>query len=323
MPGARELEVSQLRRVAGGASRETWAFDATWKEGKARAGRGYILRRDPEASLLDTERDIEFRVYEAMQGSGVPVPEVYWLESDPQWLDRPFFVMRRLEGDASTGAVIANSEAGAIAQQKVEILARIHAFDWKSGGLEKLRAPSTAAGSPDVEIAHWEGIMREEALEPQPVLEMALAWLKANRPAPERLTVVHGDYRTGNLLVNGGKITGVLDWEMVHLGDPMEDVAWVCLRSWRWAGDARVGGLLSREEFYQGYEAASGTPIDRDAVHFWEVLGNLKVAVIFLTGARSFVEGRSKDAMHAFTAHLNADIEAETLRLISHQGGRS
>ena len=84
MPGIQELEVSQLRRISGGASRETWAFDAMWKEGKARAGRGYILRRDPEASLLETERDIEFRVYQAMQGSGVPVPEVYWLESDPQ-----------------------------------------------------------------------------------------------------------------------------------------------------------------------------------------------------------------------------------------------
>ncbi len=323
MADAKELEVSQLRRISGGASRETWAFDATWKEGKARAGRGYILRRDPEASLLDTDRDIEFRVYDAMQDSGVPVPEVYWLENDPQWLDRPFFVMQRLEGDASTGAVIGDSNAAAIAQQKVDILARIHAFDWKSGGLENLRAPSDPAGSPDVEISHWERIMREEALEPQPVLEMALAWLKASKPTPERLTLVHGDYRTGNFLVSGGKIAGVLDWEMVHLGDPLEDVAWVCVRSWRWAGDAKMGGLLLRDDFYQRYEAASGTTIDRDAVHFWEVLGNLKLAVIFLTGARSFVEGRSKDAMHAFTAHLNPDIEVETLRLISDQGGQS
>jgi aminoglycoside phosphotransferase (APT) family kinase protein len=323
MPDVKELEVSQLRRVSGGASRETWAFDATWKEGKARAGRGFILRRDPEASLLDTDRDIEFRVYQAMHGSGVPVPEVYWLESDTEWLDRPFFVMRRLDGDASTGAMIGSSAASALAQQKVEILARIHAFDWGNGGLDNLRTPSNAADSPDVEISHWESIMREEALEPQPALEMGLAWLKANKPTPARLSVVHGDYRTGNLLVNGGKINGVLDWEMVHIGDPLEDVAWVCMRSWRWAGDARVGGLLSRDDFYQRYEKASGVTIDRDAVHFWEVLSNVKLAVIFLTGARSFAEGRSKDAMHAFTAHLNTDIEAETLRLISQDGGSS
>ena len=84
-----------------------------------------------------------------------------------------------------------------------------------------------------------------------------------------------------------------------------------------------MGGLLLRDDFYQRYEEASGTTIDRDAVHFWEVLGNLKLATIFLTGARSFVEGRSKDAMHAFTAHLNTDIEAETLRLISQEEERS
>jgi aminoglycoside phosphotransferase (APT) family kinase protein len=249
--------------------------------------------------------------------SSVPVPEVYWLEDDPRWLERPFFVMRRVPGDASTGAVIGHPNTAIIAEQKVEILAAIHDFDWRHGGLSELRKPETASGSPDVEIGHWETIMSEEAMEPQPTLEMGLAWLKANKPTPDRITIVHGDYRTGNFLVNGDKISGILDWEMVHLGDPMEDIAWVCMRSWRWAGDARVGGLLPREEFYEQYEKASGQKIDREAVLFWEVLANVKLAVIFLTGGRSFAEGRSKDAMHAFTANLNPDIEIEILRLIA------
>ncbi len=317
MPDAKELEVSQLRRISGGASRETFSFDATWREGKARAGQGYVLRRDPEASLLETERHIEFLVYKALQESGVPVPEVYWLEGDPQWLERPFFVMQRLPGDAPTGAIAEHPNQQALSQQKASILARIHDFDWDAGGLGELRKPETADASPDVEIGHWERIMREEALEPQPALEMGIAWLKANRPSPSRITLVHGDYRTGNFLVEGDTITGILDWEMVHLGDPMEDIAWVCTRSWRWAGDARVGGLMSRDEWYRLYEEASGQEIDRDAVAFWEVLANVKLAVIFLTGARSFAEGRSKDAMLAFTAHLNPDIETELLRLIA------
>jgi aminoglycoside phosphotransferase (APT) family kinase protein len=159
--------------------------------------------------------------------------------------------------------------------------------------------------------------MRQQALEPQPVLELAVAWLRAHQPVAQRITIVHADYRTGNFLVDGDRITGVLDWEMVHLGDPLEDVAWVCLRSWRWAGDGRVGGLLPRDEFYRRYEEASGLTVDEASVRFWEVLGNLKLAVIFLTGARSFCEGRSKDAMHAFTAFINPDIEAEILRLIT------
>jgi aminoglycoside phosphotransferase (APT) family kinase protein len=318
MPAAREIEVAQLARIPGGASRETWSFDATWREGKARAGRGFILRRDPEASLLETERYVEFRVYQALQGTSVPAPEVLWLETDPRWLERPFFVMGRLPGEASPQALLASGfhgHAEAIAQQNVEILARIHNLDWQALGLDFLGVPAPD-GCAQQEIERWERIMRQQALEPQPVLELAVAWLRAHQPAAQRVTLVHADYRTGNFLVDGDRITGVLDWEMVHLGDPLEDVAWVCLRSWRWAGDARVGGLLPRDEFYRRYEAASGLSVDEASVRFWEVLGNLKLAVIFLTGARSFAEGRSKDAIHAFTARINPDIELEILHLI-------
>ena len=159
--------------------------------------------------------------------------------------------------------------------------------------------------------------MREQALEPQPTLELALAWLRAHQPVAQRVTLVHADYRTGNFLVDGDKITGVLDWEMVHLGDPLEDVAWACLRLWRWAGDGRIGGLLPRQEFYRRYENASGLKVDEASIRFWEVLGNVKMAVICLTGARSFSEGRSNDAIHAFTACLVPELEAELLRLIT------
>ena len=316
MPDVREVEVSSLSRIPGGASRETWSFDATWREGKARAGRGFILRRDPQAGLLDTERSVEFGVYQALQGTGVPVPEMYWLESDPRWLERPFFVMGRLPGEASPQALMAQAgDLEAIAQQKVEILARIHNLDWR--GLDFLDRPEGPDRCADQEIDRWGDILRQQALEPQPTLELALAWLRGHQPVAQRVTIVHGDYRTGNFLVNGARITGVLDWEMVHLGDPLEDVAWVCLRSWRWAGDARVGGLLSRQEFYRRYQEASGLKVDEEAVRFWEVLGNLKMAVIFLTGARSVSEGRSKDAIHALTAHMKPEIEIEILRLIA------
>ena len=320
MPDAREVEVSSLSRIPGGASRETWSFDATWREGKARAGRGFILRRDPEASLLETERSVEFGVYQALQGTGVPVPEVYWLEADPRWLERPFFVMGRLPGQASPQALMGGAHAGdleAIAQQKVELLARIHNLDWRALGLEFLDRPEGPDRCAEQEIERWGGILRQQVLEPQPALELALAWLRGHRPVAQRVTLVHADYRTGNFLVDGARITGVLDWEMVHLGDPLEDIAWVCLRSWRWAGDARVGGLLSRQELYRRYQEASGLKVDEEAVRFWEVLGNLKLAVIFLTGARSFSEGRSKDAIHALTAHVNPEIEVEILRLIA------
>jgi aminoglycoside phosphotransferase (APT) family kinase protein len=245
---------------------------------------------------------------------------MFWLEADPQWLERPFFVMARLAGDASPQALVSGAsgaDLAAVAEQKVQILGRIHNLDWRAMGLDFLGVPDGPEACAAQEIDRWETIMRAQALEPQPALEMAIAWLRAHQPVAQRVALVHADYRTGNFLVEGSRITGILDWEMVHLGDPLEDLAWVCLRSWRWAGDARMGGLLLRDELYRRYEAASGLCVIPEAVRFWEVLGNLKLAVIFLTGARSFVEGRSKDPIHAFTAHLSPDVELEILRLIA------
>jgi aminoglycoside phosphotransferase (APT) family kinase protein len=318
MPNAREIEVSQPKRIPGGASRETWSFDASWSENGERASRGFIARRDPVASVLETERYVEFRVYQAMQGTGVPVPEMLWLETDPQWLERPFFVMGRLPGEASPQAMVGGmlGDAAAIAQQKCEILARIHNVDWRERGLEELGAPADDRACGAMEIERWYTVLQKEALEPQPVLEMAFAWLRAHQPVAPRISVVHGDYRTGNFLVHDGKVTGVLDWEMAHLGDPLEDVAWACLRCWRWAGDGRIGGLLPRAEFYRRYEESGGASVDEEAVRFWEVLGNCKMAIISLTGARSYASGLSSEAIHAFTAYLVPEIELEILRLI-------
>jgi aminoglycoside phosphotransferase (APT) family kinase protein len=323
MPDAHGIEVTTPARISGGASRETWSFDATWRDAESNVRRGFILRRDPEASLLETARDAEFRVYQAMQGTGVPVPEVYWLENDPQWLDRPFFVMGRLPGEASPqrliGGGVFREHGDAIAQQKAEILARIHSLDWSASGglgLDFLGVPSGPDTCASLEIDRWERIMREEALEPQPALELAIDWMRKHQPVAPKVTVVHADYRTGNFLVDGDRITGVLDWEMAHLGDPMEDVAWVCLRPWRWAGDARAGGLLMRDDFYRRNEAAGGPPVDPEAVRFWEVLGNVKLAAIFLTGARSYCEGRTHSAMMAFLGRNVSRLELEVMDLM-------
>jgi aminoglycoside phosphotransferase (APT) family kinase protein len=160
--------------------------------------------------------------------------------------------------------------------------------------------------------------MRADTLEPQPALEMALNWLKRHvPPPPERLALVHADYRTGNFLYDKSGITGVLDWEMAHAGDPIEDLGWVCIKSWRWAGDERVGGLCSRDEFVRLYEDAGGVKVDRDALKFWEVLGNLKLAVIFISGTKSIVQGKTPDLLLAVTAFLNPGIEAEIMGLIA------
>ncbi len=319
IPGAQGLSVSGVARIPGGASRETWSCDAEWTEGGAPVRRGFIIRRDPTGSLLETDRQVEFRIYQVMAQAGVPVPPVYWMEEDSRHLERPFFVMGRMPGQTAPGVLAGPSYPGSraeVARQKAEALAAIHRADWRALGVDFLGDAPSLEGAAAAEIKRWEEIMRREALEPQPVIEMALRWLKRHQPVAPAITVVHGDFRTGNFLYDSdSNITAVLDWEMVHLGDPMEDLAWLNIRSWR-VGTELAGGLVSRETFYEMYEAAGGFPVDRNSVFFYEVLGNLKLVVIFLTGIRTFVEGRGGDLILAMAARLIPGIERELLDLL-------
>lgn len=323
LPGAHGVSVSNLYRIPGGASRETWSCDARWRENGKEVRRGFIFRRDPDASLLETDRDLEFRIMEAVAGHGVPVPRMYWLEQDPSWLDRPFFAMERIDGcETSPQKIVMDPRLHQvrtrIAQSFVNILAQIHAIDPSSPALAFLGAPPDPGGCALAEVAKWEAVVAKDTLEPQPVLRAAFRWMRRRLPAPaQRIAVVHADYRTGNFLCDPeGEIRGILDWEMAHVGDPLEDVAWACIRPWRWAGNELIGGLVGRQEYYRMYEEASGREVDEDAIRFWEVLGNVKLAAIFITGARSFCDGRTRSAMMALLGRNIGRLELEIMDLM-------
>ncbi len=322
IPQATEVEISNLYRIPGGQSRETWSFDAAWREDGAPMQRGFILRRDPDASVLESDREAEFNVMRAVHGTGIPIPQVLWLEQDAAPLGRPFALMERLDGcEASPQKVLMDGAFMAgrtrMGAEFSEILARIHAIDWRAAGLEFL-GPPDAAGCGLAEIEKWEAIVAREAIWPQPVLRAAFRWLRRHQPRPaQRLVLVHADYRTGNFLaLPSGEIVGILDWEMTHLGDPLEDVAWACIRPWRWIGTEHIGGLLDRADFYRMYSEASGIEIDEESVRFWEVLGNVKLAAIFLTGGRSYCEGRTRSAMMAFLGRNTRRLELEVMDLM-------
>ena len=318
MPEARDVSVSSLSRIFGGASRETWAFDAAWTDG-AEQRRGFIVRRDPPASLLDSNNDLEFDLYTALAGSGIPVPRVRWIDRAGTELERPFYVMERLPGATDAARLCTSPEFAEarplIAREKAEILAKIHRFD--IGGIPSLDRPASPAESALHEVERWERTMRADTLEPQPVLEMGFIWLKRHLPPPpDRLALVHGDYRTGNFLYEPSGITGILDWEMAHAGDPIEDLGWLVMKSWRWARDHKVGGLCAREEFVKMYEESGGVKVDAAALKFWEVFSNLKFCIIFLTGAKSIIEGKTPDLLLALTSFVNPGVEVEILELI-------
>jgi aminoglycoside phosphotransferase (APT) family kinase protein len=322
LPAASEIVVANLQRIPGGASRETWSFDATWRENGAEVSEGLIIRRDPDASVLETDRDLEFRVVQAVYGS-VPVPKTYWIETDGAALDRPFFVMGRIDGcEANPTRVLMDPRFFAsrerIAREFVDILARIHAIDPESAGLSFLDGPADPGACALAEIEKWEAVIERDSLEPQPVLRGAFRWLRHHLPRPpQRIVLVHADYRTGNFLAApDGEIKGILDWEMAHLGDPMEDVGWACMRPWRWLGNELVGGLMERDDFYRMYQEASGLKIDEDAVRFWEVVGNIKLAAIFITGARSFTDARTRSPLMAFLGRNVNRLELEIMDLM-------
>jgi aminoglycoside phosphotransferase (APT) family kinase protein len=320
MSRAKDVRVWNVARIAGGASRETWSFDASWRvDGGGETSRGFIIRRDPPASLLDGNNELEFQIYSAMAGGDIPVPPAHWLEREGAELERPFFVMGRVAGQTDARTLVISPEwrdvVPSVARQKAEILARIHRFDIDK--LPALERPAAGLTPAEHEIARWERVMRRDTLEPQPVLELALSWLKRHvPPPPERLALVHADYRTGNFLYDRSGITGILDWEMAHAGDPVEDVGWVVMRSWRWAGDDRVGGLCSRDEFVRMYEDGGGAKVERDALAFWEVFSNVKFATLFLTGTKAVIGGRTPDALLAVTSFIQPGLEVELLELI-------
>jgi aminoglycoside phosphotransferase (APT) family kinase protein len=323
MPRAEEVSVSGLFRIPGGASRETWSFDARWREKGKGMSQGFIMRRDPDASLLETERDIEFRVMDALWGTAVPVPQMHWLETDPRWLDRPFVVMERVDGCETNPQTLAIDPRYAEARLRLarrfgEVLAAIHHVDWRKLDLDFLGVPESPSHCGLMEIDKWERVLDQEGIEPRPVLRAAIAWLRRNLPHPaQKIVLVHADFRAGNFLYNeDGEMKAFLDWEMVHLGDPMEDVAWACIRPWRWAGNELIGGFMEREEFYRLYEELSGFKVDQQAIRFWEVLGNLKLALIFLTGGRSFCEGRTRNLFMAVVAANARRLDMEILDLM-------
>lgn len=319
LPSAREVRVEGLDRIYGGASRETYRLRLSYRDGGECVERPLILRRDPPGSLIDTDRRIEFAAYRAFHGTAVPVPEALWLELDPKWLDFPFFVMAELCGfEASPQALVAPpyaQHAEKLGRQKWTILGEIARTDPRAVGLTETMPVVAPADAWRRELDYWEGVIDEDALEPQPIIRAAIRWLRRNPPPPPpALGVVHGDYRSGNFLYDAeGEIRGILDWEMAHLGDPLEDLAWSINRVWHWARDERAGGLLPRDEAIRIWEESSGRRADRAALHWWELFSSVKGQGIWTSSQREYLEGPNKDpilAMSGWVMSINQDRAA-------------
>jgi len=303
---APDLAVSNLARIPGGASRETYRFRASYACDGTRAERNLILRRDPTASLIETERTTEFRAYQAFHKLGLPVPEPIALELDGAALERPFFIMEEITG-CSVGSVIAPDPYAAhrekIGEQFFTALGRIAKADPQVIGVADFDGPRTRDACWSHEVARWEKVIEEDEREPQPIARAAIRWLKRNPPpAAQKICVVHGDYRSGNFLFDGdGNIRAILDWEMAHLGDPLEDLGWALDPLWSHGDPARPAGTIARGDAIAIWEDVSGLRVDPHALYWWEIFASLKGLAIWISAAREYAEGRNSDPVNAFS----------------------
>jgi len=310
-PGA--TGVINAIRLSGGASQETWSFDIEHPGGNV----GAILRRAPQgygaaparAAGLNAEAILMQRAYDA----GVPSPRVLHVLQPDEGLGTGF-IMERVEGETIPRKILRDQEFAQVrpklARQLGSVLAGIH-------GLELSTLPELRRMTAAKEIAELERDYRSFDW-PRPVFELALRWLRDRDPGPSaEITLVHGDFRHGNLIIGLDGLRAVLDWELAHFGDPMEDLGWVCVNSWRFGHiDKPVGGFGSREELFAGYEAA-GRSVDPDRVMFWEVMGTLRWGVMCCGMMQRFRIGPEHSVERAMIGRRSSETEIDLLRLLS------
>ncbi|MFL5908591.1 MAG: phosphotransferase family protein [Solirubrobacterales bacterium] len=306
---AGELQVSP---IPGGASRETWLVEG--------AGGRWVLRRDPKGSVSLVPIREEFDLIRAAADAGVPVPEPLAFEPEGGRFSSPGMLMAHVEGTSVAPRVLRKPEferaRAALPAQLAGALARVHSIDpAKLDGV----LPA-AAGDPAIaQIEEWERQL-DEIGEALPAVELGLRWLRANAPEPAEPRLVHGDFRLGNFIVDEQGLAAVIDWELAHLGDPAEDIGWLCIRSWRFGSDDRpVAGIGELDGFLAAYEAAGGAPTERERIRYWEAFGNVKWAVICARQAHDHLTGLRHSHELASLGRRVCEPEWDLLELI---GGR-
>jgi aminoglycoside phosphotransferase (APT) family kinase protein len=296
----------KLSRLSAGTSRETYRILATahgWAE-------TFVLQRErPGVGFGATAVDEQVRLLAAVSRSGTPVPRIVAWDSSGGRLAAPFIISAFVPGETVPRRILRAPElAGAragFAVQCGQILARLHAtptreLSWLGSGdqLDRVVEQIDRAG------------------EPHPAFELAIVWLRENRPPPGPTVLVHGDFRAGNLIIGPDGVRAVLDWELAHLGDPVEDLAWLCLKAWRFRGPGEVGGMGDVADLVAAYERESPHRVDPGRLFWWQVLGTLKWGAICQWQARAHLDGHRRSVELAAIGRRVCETEYDLLRML-------
>jgi len=291
--------ITGLRRLSAGASRETWAMDA--------GGRGLILRRDPPEAPDPEGMAREADCFRACARAGVPIPTLVAHGDGTDGMGSPYLLMERLNGEALPHRLLREDRWATVRPKLVrqfgEILGRIHAID--------------PAELPLLE-EHGDALTRLQEShadfgEDRPAMELIFRRLAQTRPEPVPSTLVHGDFRNGNLLIDDDGVRAVLDWELAHIGDPREDLGWLCARAWRFGEEPEVGGFGSFEELLASYGRATGTDPDPEAVRWWEAYACARWAVFCRIQAERHLGGTEQSVEMAVLGRRIAEAEYDAL----------
>ena len=293
------VEVGPVRRFPVGFSWLTYAVPVRGLDGGG--PRELILRLGPSYGLFAPySAEPELLAMRSLEGSAVPVPRAYWGGDDESIFGAPFLFCEKVEGDAVVPWV-SPTEPGLeegyrrrLGEQFIDALAALHRVPWQEKPIAALAHGITAENAARRNVEHWEGLIARWTLRPHPLAEWGIRWLKRNCPVAPRVAIVHGDYRTGNFLEQGGRITAILDWELVHLGDPHEDLGWASLPMYK-GGTPYIGRLAEPEWFYRRYGEQAGFAVDMASVRYYQAFSLLKLVATHLAAARCFEEGRFHD----------------------------
>ncbi len=318
--GAAAVTLRDAKPLKGGAIQENWLVALEIGGGPFAGRQELVLRTDAPSSVeASLSRAQEFRLLRAAAAVGVTVPEPLWLCEDRGVLGRPFYLMRRLAGTAAGFRLAKDPSLGGdraqLAERLGRELARIHSITPGSPAARELAFLATPRPSPALAaVARYRAWLDALGIA-DPALEWSLRWAERNAPPAGALVLTHQDFRTGNYMVDGQGLTGILDWEFCAWGDPLTDIGWFTAKCWRFGRvELEAGGIAPRADFYRGYEAESGRRIEAAVVAYWEVMAHLRWAVIALQqGARYWQHGEpSLEA--ALTGRIAPELILEALR---------
>jgi len=301
-----DVTVENLRALTGGASRTTWAFDAVDDQRRA-----LILRTGPPDDV-HAGMELEAAVQRRAAAAGAPVPHILAADNSPAALGNPYLICDAIGGETIVRKIhraLDDSSRERLLQQCAQALAAIHRAEPDGIGLTE-----------GDQLAEWRDRL-DQMGNTTATFEWAFRWLAANRPPASRRVLVHGDFRMGNLIVDESGLAAVLDWELVHIGEVYDDLAWFCIRAWRFGAPEHLGagGLGSVENLLSAYETAAGEQLARETFRWWLTLATLRWGVICRFQAERHLSGLTPSVELAAIGRRVSETEWDVLDLL--EGG--